>query len=146
MSRDVLLTVLIFAGLALGIVVGQFVLHDPTATASVLSERTSLLQTVGELSFIRPLKMMIIPLVFVSVVVGVTSIGNPEKLGLIGGATLLYYFSTMLLAVGLGLVLVNIVQPGAGVVLSDLQTDAVEAFGTKQEAIESGASGGIGGA
>lgn len=146
MSRDVLLTMLIFAGLILGIVVGQFMLFDANATQSVLQERTQLLQTIGELSFIRPLKMMIIPLVFVSVVVGVTSIGNPEKLGLIGGATLLYYFTTMIIAVGLGLLLVNIMNPGEGFQLTSFEQEATAAFGTKQAAIESGSEGGIGGA
>lgn len=69
-------------------------------------------KTIGDLSLIRPLKMLIIPLVFVSVVCGVCSIGDPSRLGVVGGSTLVYYLSTMLLAVVLGATLVTFIEPG----------------------------------
>ena len=66
----------------------------------------------GDLILIRPLFLLIIPLVFVSVVVGMTSIGDPSKLGVVGGSTLAYYLVTMLIACIIGAVLVTTFRPG----------------------------------
>ena len=55
------------------------------------------------------------PLIFLSVVVGVTSIGDASRLGVIGGSTILYYLVTMLLAVILGAALVTTIRPGDGI-------------------------------
>ena len=49
---------------------------------------------------------------FVSVIVGVTSIGNPSRLGVVGGSTVLYYVVTMLFSVSLGATMVSTFQPG----------------------------------
>lgn len=72
------------------------------------------LKNVGDLVLIRPLTLMIIPLIFVSVIVGVTSLGDPAKLGVVGGSTVFYYMVTMLLAVVLGATLVSTFKPGVG--------------------------------
>ena len=144
--KEHLLSALILVALVAGVLVGQFVLFDPAATADAIQQRVSLWQDSGELIFIRPLRMMIIPLVFVSVVVGVTSIGNPQRLGLVGGATLVFYLSTMLLAVGLGLTLVNTVQPGAGVSdPTEFVAQGIDQFEAARSNIEAGSERGIGG-
>ena len=113
---DLLLTVLILAGLVLGVIVGQFFIFDadPAISAATLDARALPFQQIGEFLFIRPLRLLIIPIVFVSIVVGVTSIGDPQRLGLVGGATIVFYFITMFMAVLLGLVLVNLIKPGDG--------------------------------
>ena len=67
----------------------------------------------GEL-FLRGLKMVVIPLIFFSMVSGVTNIGSGANLGRIGMKTLLYYIGTLFLAAFTGLVLVNLVKPGVG--------------------------------
>ncbi len=108
MKHGNLLTVLILIGLAAGCVYGQFVLFgsmgdDPDAHWT---------KQAGDLILIRPLFLLIIPLVFVSVVVGMTSIGDPSKLGLIGSSTVLYYLVTMLIAVTIGAILVTSFRPG----------------------------------
>ncbi len=146
MSKDTLLTILILVGLVAGILVGQFVLHDAQATTDLLAQRTAPYQTIGEIVFIRPLKMLIIPLVFVSVVVGVTSIGDPERLGLVGGATLVFYFTTMLVAVLLGLILAKVVSPGVGVDPDSLSAAGQAAFETERANIEAGSERGVFGA
>ena len=64
--------------------------------------------------FLRALKMIIIPLVFTSLVVGVASINSSKDLGRIAGKTLLYYLGTTAIAIAIGLVLVNIIKPGVG--------------------------------
>ena len=66
----------------------------------------------GVLLLIRPLMLLIIPLIFVSVVVGMTSIGDPSKLGVVGSSTVLYYLVTMLIAVTIGVVAVTTFRPG----------------------------------
>ncbi len=124
-KRENLLTILILAGLIGGVIVGQFLIFDPAASAEALAQRAKPYQTAGEMIFIRPLLMLVIPLVFLSVVTGVTSIGNPQKLGLVGGATLLYFLVTTALAVLLGLALVNLIGPGMGV--------PPEAFGNAEQ-------------
>jgi Na+/H+-dicarboxylate symporter len=66
---------------------------------------------VGTL-FINGLKMLIVPLISSSIIVGVAGIGSSGNLGKLGGKTLLFYALTTLLAILVGLVLVNIVRPG----------------------------------
>jgi len=114
-KRTNLLTILIVLGLLLGVGVGEwlFQLVDAAGDWSKFAgEVVGSSKTAGDIVLIRPLKLMIIPIVFVSVIVGVTSIGNPSKLGVIGGATVLYYLVTMLLSVSLGATLVSTFQPG----------------------------------
>jgi Na+/H+-dicarboxylate symporter len=108
MKRGGFLALLILLGLLGGVAYGQFALlgsmgDDPDGHWT---------RQAGDLLLIRPLMLLIIPLVFVSVVVGMTSIGDPSKLGVIGSATLLYYLSTMLVAVVIGAILVTAFRPG----------------------------------
>ncbi len=108
MSKGNVLTLLIMIGLVGGCLFGQYVLHDPADPIG----QDHWTKLVGDLILIRPLMLMIIPLVFVSVVVGVTSIGDPSKLGLVGGSTLIYYAATMAIAVAIGAILVTSFKPG----------------------------------
>ena len=62
--------------------------------------------------FINLLKLIAVPLVLFSIINGVAGIGDPSSLGRMGGKTLLAYLVTTLLAVSLGLVLVNVIKPG----------------------------------
>ncbi len=65
--------------------------------------------------FLNALKMTIVPLVVAAIITGVTSMGDIRKLGRIGGKTIVYYAATTALAVFIGLVIVNLIQPGSGV-------------------------------
>ena len=69
---------------------------------------------IGDI-FLRALKMIIIPLVFSSIISGVSSIGGGKSLGRLGIKTLFYYLSTSALAIITGLTVVNLVKPGVGV-------------------------------
>lgn len=73
---------------------------------------------LGDL-FLNALKMIIIPLIVASVISGIGALGDVRKLGRLGGSTLLYYGFTTAFAVFIGLVVVNIIQPGAGIELGD---------------------------
>jgi Na+/H+-dicarboxylate symporter len=89
----------------------------------VLAERASHIKIVGDL-FIRLLRMIIIPLILASMVAGIVSLGDIRKLGRIGLKTLLYYMATTILAVCVGLVLVNVTRPGVGVdIAADTSVD-----------------------
>jgi Na+/H+-dicarboxylate symporter len=66
---------------------------------------------VGTL-FINALKMLIVPLITSSIIVGVAGIGASGDLGRLGGKTLVYYLTSSFLAIVVGLVLVNAIQPG----------------------------------
>ena len=132
-----LLTILIIIALVLGALVGEFFLYDPAATQEKLDEITRPWRTIGELVLLRPLFLVITPLIFTSVLTGVTSIGEPKKLGVLGGATLLFYVLSMLIAVVTGVTLAAIFQPGAGV--EALAQDAAVAASNVRE-IEGGLS------
>ena len=69
---------------------------------------------VGEL-FIRLIRMVVVPLVFVTLVSGVISMGDPSKLGSLGVRTLAIYLMTTLVAITIGLTLAALLQPGVGV-------------------------------
>jgi solute carrier family 1 (high affinity glutamate transporter) protein 1 len=132
-NKHTILTVGILAGLVLGVVVGEALYrgYDGEVPVGVLGG----LSFVGNTFFIGLLKMVLVPLVVSSVVVGVSSIGDPAQLGRIGGWTVLYYFGTMVVAVVIGVVLVTAVQPGKGFdeAFRTQQTEQFEAADTDQQ-------------
>jgi Na+/H+-dicarboxylate symporter len=132
-----LLTILILIALVLGATVGEVFLFSPDATDEKLEELTRPWRTIGELVLLRPLFLVITPLIFTSVLTGVTSIGEPKKLGVLGGATLLFYVVSMLIAVVTGVTLAAVFQPGAGV--EGLAQEAA-AIATNVREIEGGLS------
>ncbi|NLA15232.1 MAG: dicarboxylate/amino acid:cation symporter [Bacteroidales bacterium] len=95
----------ILIGVLLGILFGIFA-HDYIAYT----------KWAGDL-FLRGLKMVVIPLVFSALVMGVSSVGKAADLGRIAGKTFAWYIVTTLLACVLGLVLVNFFKPGLNVAL-----------------------------
>ena len=80
---------------------------------------------IGEL-FIRLIRMVVVPLVFVTLVSGLISMGDPSKLGSLGVRTLALYLVTTLIAISIGLCLSAIMQPGAGVDLSGVALTSVQ--------------------
>ena len=71
--------------------------------------------------FLNALKMTIVPLIVAAVITGITSMGDVRKLGRFGGMTLLYYACTTAVAVLIGLLVVNIMQPGVGLDVSGIE-------------------------
>lgn len=78
----------------------------------------SLLRPVGQL-FMRLIKMVVVPLVFASLLVGVASLGDIRKLGRLGSRTLGLYLATTALAVSLGLACAYVIQPGQFIAPAD---------------------------
>lgn len=107
-------------GLLLGIIVGLFLQGAPDVT-------TTYIQPFGDL-FLNLIKMIIVPLVLSSLVVGAASMGDMKKLGRVGGKTVLYYLCTTAIAVLIGLLLGNVFQPGTGIEIPvDAAAEAAEA-------------------
>ena len=69
----------------------------------------TLILLLGDI-FIRLLKMVIVPLVFTSIIIGVSSIKDQTKIGRLGLKTLVYYLSTSLIAILIGLMLANLIH------------------------------------
>ncbi|MHC4397594.1 MAG: dicarboxylate/amino acid:cation symporter [Planctomycetota bacterium] len=99
----------------------------------ILGPNAEHIKIVGDI-FIRLLRMIIIPLIMASMVTGIVSIGSGRNLGRISLRTAVYYMATTLLAVTVGLVLVNLIKPGVGVQLP-AQQNAVDVQHTHPSAI-----------
>lgn len=97
-----ILYVQVLIGVAMGVMLGWW-----------FPEQAKALKALGD-GFIRLVKMMISPIIFCTVVHGVASMGDLKKLGRIGGKTLLYFEVVSTVALIVGLVVVNLLQPGAG--------------------------------
>jgi Na+/H+-dicarboxylate symporter len=107
------LTMFILVGLVLGIVVGFFAnqhLADPKAFADKLSLVSGM--------FLRLIKMIIAPLVFATLVVGIAKMGDAREVGRIGVKALGWFIIASILSLTLGLILVNIFRPGDALALS----------------------------
>ncbi|UCD17989.1 MAG: cation:dicarboxylase symporter family transporter, partial [Candidatus Zixiibacteriota bacterium] len=65
--------------------------------------------------FLNALKMIVVPLIIASLIIGVTSLGDIRRLGRTAGKTLLYYIATTSFSVLIGIILVNLIRPGTGV-------------------------------
>jgi len=115
MKSQNILTVLIIGALVLGALVGELFLYDASLSLEALEQKVDGWRLAGQFIFIRPLTLIIIPLVFTSVLTGITSIGDPKKLGVLGSATIVFYLVTMVLAVTVGVTLGAVFEPGAGI-------------------------------
>jgi len=71
-------------------------------------------QPLGQI-FLRLLRMLVVPLVFVSILDGIMQVGSLQRLSRLGMKTLLFYGATNFLAVAVSLVMVNVIRPGVGV-------------------------------
>ena len=86
-----------------------------------------MLKPLGDI-FISAIKMLIVPLVFSTLVVGITGMGDPQKMGRIGLRTIALYLFTTAFAIAIGLLASTIFQPGAGLDLAyDTSVEAKEA-------------------
>ncbi|MBP1157308.1 MULTISPECIES: dicarboxylate/amino acid:cation symporter [unclassified Paenibacillus] len=97
------LTVQVVIAIILGILLGHF-----------FPETGEKLKVLGDV-FIKLIKMVIAPIVFFTVVHGIANMGDMKKVGRIGGKALLYFEIVTTIALAIGLVIVNLVKPGAGI-------------------------------
>jgi len=96
----------ILAGLILGVLAG-----------ALMGESASIFKPIGDI-FISAIKMLIVPLVFSTLVVGITAMRDPQKMGRIGARTIGLYLITTAFAISIGLLASWIFQPGVGLEMS----------------------------
>ena len=115
----------LIAGAGAGIVANVFAIQP-------LQDLFTALEPIGT-AFIRLITMIVIPLVVASLLVGTASLGDLRKLGRIGGKTLAYYLCTTAIAVSIGLLLSQVIQPGARVDEAT-RTELAERYGGDAQA------------
>lgn len=103
----------ILVGLILGIVTGLILFHQVEMESALGKTCNEFLTLVGK-AFIDLLKMLVGLIVFSSLVEGMCHISDPKKMGRIGLTTIIFYVVTTLIAIGIGLVVVFLVNPGVG--------------------------------
>jgi proton glutamate symport protein len=99
------LTTKIFIALLLGAVLGGFLQNNV--------EAAELFQPIGDI-YIRLIKMIMVPLVFSTLVLGITNVSNLRRVGEIGLKTFIFFLVTTTLAAIIGLIISNIIEPGKG--------------------------------
>jgi len=110
-KRKLSLTIKILIGFAAGVIIGlilDLILGDRAASIT-----GTYIQPFGTL-FLNLIKMVIVPLVFTSLVVGACGLGDIKSMGRIGGKTIVYFLCTTAIAVIIGLIIGNLFQLGVG--------------------------------
>ncbi|EKD83532.1 MAG: sodium:dicarboxylate symporter, partial [uncultured bacterium] len=118
MQQKKSLTWRILTGLALGALTGLAISYLPAGSFRDVW-LGGLFDLVGGL-FINSIRMLVVPLVFVSLFCGVTSLGDIARIGRIGGKTMAFYLITTAIAITLALVVSVLVQPGQGLNMAEL--------------------------
>lgn len=113
------LAVQILIGLILGIVVGAAFFGNPALAAW--------LQPLGDI-FIHLIKMIVVPIVISTLIVGVAGVGDAKKLGALGGKTIIYFEVVTTGAILFGLLLANLFKPGLGVNMQNLQKTDISKY------------------
>ncbi len=117
------LTLYILIAMVLGILAGYYVHENYEAgTVKTFSDNIKLLTTI----FLRMVQMIIAPIVFATLVVGIAKLGDMKTVGRVGGKAMLWFISASLISLSLGLILVNIFKPGVGVDIHNTDMDAVK--------------------
>lgn len=114
------LTTMIFIGLILGAIFGAAINPMPSGYVKDTLIIGGLLKVIGKL-FVSSIKMLVVPLVFVSLVCGSAAIGDVKKLGRVGVKTLGFYLATTAIAITIALLVANFIDPGKGLDMSKLQ-------------------------
>lgn len=119
MKKRLTLTSKILLGLLLGFLFGLILnnIEDGFIKNSILLD--GILKVLGD-GFTSAIKMMVVPLVFVSLVCGTSSMGDIKRLGRIGGKTMLFYLGTTAIAIIISLTLGILLKPGVGLNMSSM--------------------------
>jgi proton glutamate symport protein len=119
------LAVQILIGLALGILAGVAFYGNPALTA--------VLKPVADI-FIHLIKMIVVPIVFSTLVVGIAGVGDIKRVGRLGIKTLIYFEIVTTIAILFGLLVGNLTQPGSGVNLGVLAKTDISTYVATQHA------------
>src|SRR5664279_3458301 len=111
-----ILYVQVLIGMTLGIITGR--LFPSFAPVAFLISDT----------FINMIRMVIAPVIFCSIVTGIAGAGSMKKVGRVGIKALIYFEVVSSLALVIGLIVANLIKPGAGVVHGNTQSSQVSEF------------------
>lgn len=120
----------LFLGLAIGLILYSLGMSDLALT----------IKPIGQI-FISLLKMMIVPLVLASIFGAIVNLGSPSELGSLGLKAIIYYTATTAIAAFIGLIFVNLIQPGAGLDIGSIQV--TELSGVIKDRVDTGSSAGL---
>jgi proton glutamate symport protein len=124
----------ILTALVLGIIVGA-VLHNQPDNREWLV--TNILSPAGDI-FIHLIKMIVVPIVISSLIVGIAGVGDAKKLGRIGVKTILYFEVITTIAIVVGITLANVFQPGTGIDMSTLATVDISKYEATTAEVQGG--------
>jgi Na+/H+-dicarboxylate symporter len=111
------LTGYILAGMLLGVIVGQ-TLHMTVDAAVIKQSIAPWLKLLSDI-FLNLIKLLVAPLVLSTIVVGIAHMGDSSALGRIGFRAIAWFITASLVSIGLGLIMVNLFQPGVGAPIPD---------------------------
>lgn len=114
-----ILYIQVIIGIVLGILVG-WLFPSFAPAGKIISQK-----------FIDLIKMIIAPIIFFTIVLGIAGAGDMKKVGRVGGKGLLYFEIVTTLALIIGLLVAHLVKPGVGVAVSQLQADKVARYTTE---------------
>jgi proton glutamate symport protein len=117
----------ILIGLILGVAIGAIFYGSPSVQ--------TYLQPIGTI-FIRLIKMIVIPVVVSSLIVGVAGVGDIKKLGKLGGKTILYFEIITTIAIIIGLSSANLFQPGHGIHMESLTKGDIGSYISTTKEVE----------
>ena len=122
----------VLVGIVFGVIVGA--MYPDTGTAQGAFKASSL-KPLGD-GFIALVKMLIAPVIFLTVVLGIAGISDLKKVGRVGVKAIVYFEVVSTLALALGLLVMNVVQPGKGFHVNPRTLDAKAVAGYAQQAHE----------
>jgi Na+/H+-dicarboxylate symporter len=116
------LTWYILTGMILGVIVGQ-ILHVSVDAAVIQESVAPWLKLLSDI-FLNLIKLLVAPLVLSTIVVGIANMGDSSALGRIGFRAITWFIIASLISIGLGLVMVNLFEPGVGAPIPDAAATA----------------------
>lgn len=130
MNKKNRLTQYILLAMVLGVGVG-YAVHE-SASPEFIKSFSAQIKLLGKI-FIRLVQMIIAPLVFSTLVVGIAKLGDLKAVGRVGGKSMLWFITASLISLGIGLLLVNLLQPGSFISLSQADNEGVKDLLTKKQ-------------
>ncbi len=125
------------AGAAIGLTANWLAVRNPATIAPTVHWiGDNIAAPVGQI-FLRMLLMTVVPLVFASIALGVAGLGDIRKVGRVGTRTIAYFVVSTAISAVIGLVLVNLVQPGAGL-SPDIRQQLMDTYRTQAQGLQAG--------
>lgn len=125
----------ILTALVLGIVVGAILHNQPSDREWLIA---NILSPAGDI-FIHLIKMIVVPIVISTLIVGIAGVGDAKKLGRIGVKTIVYFEVITTIAIVVGITLANVFQPGYGIDMSTLATVDISKYEATTAQVQGGA-------